>query len=172
MPTCGSGKKYKKCCLNKDQQTERSQPNKNDFTQSTNHPVDGKMHQGDSGVGIRAYTLAKMCDPTEKHVQDFLDKCPEVDIKSLISISELRKLTTEQLIKQLSEKGADYNQEQFIAVCEKNISAWDVADALWPKQSNSTKKNVSDIVCLSACILWQRLYDENKLTKVSIELLR
>ena len=32
-------------------------------------------------------------------------------------------------------------------------------------------KNVSDVAGLAACLLWQRLYDEKNLTKVSIEML-
>lgn len=168
---CGSGKKYKKCCLDKDQQTVKKHPNKDDFIQPTPHDVDWKIHQRDSGFEIRPYTIAKMCDPTEKYVQDFLASHPDVDITNMISLSQIRTLTTEQIIKQLSEKGINYNQEQFIAMCQKKDSAWDVADVLWPKQASSYKKDVSDIVCLAACILWERLYDEKKLTRVSVEML-
>ena len=166
---CGSGKKYKKCCLDKDQQTVRKHPNK--VIQPTPHKVDRKIHQGDSGIRIRPYTIAKMCDPTEKHVQDFLILHPDLDEKSMISVSQIRILPTEQIIKQLSEQGINFNQDQFIAMCEKKDSAWDVAGALWPKQANSDKKDVSDIICLTACILWERLYDEKKITKVSVEML-
>ena len=166
---CGSGKKYKKCCLAKDQQTGRSHQNNDDLIQPTPHGADGKM--GDSGIRIRPYVVAKMCDPTEKHVQDFLASHPELDGKSLITLSHFRTLSTEQLIKQLSEQGINYNQDQFIAMCEKKDSAWDVADALWPKQAISRNADVSDIVGLSGCILWKRLYDEEKMTKVSVEML-
>jgi len=50
-------------------------------------------------------------------------------------------------------------------------SAWEVAEMLWPKQLKSLEKNVSDVAGLAACLLWQRLYDEKKLTKVSVEML-
>ena len=89
----------------------------------------------------------------------------------MISVSQIRTLLTEQIIKQLSEQGINYNQDQFIAMCEKKDSAWDVADVLWPKQAKSLKKDVSDVVCLATYILWERLYDEKKLTKVSVEIL-
>ena len=112
-----------------------------------------------------------MCDPTEKHVQDFFAHHPDIDGKNMISVSGIRVIPTEQIIKKLLEQGINYNQDQFIAMCEKKDSAWDVANALWPKQAKSHKTNVSDIVCLAACILWERLYDEKKMAKISVEML-
>jgi hypothetical protein len=56
-------------------------------------------------------------------------------------------------------------------MCEKKDSAWDVAEMLWPNQLKSFEKDVSDVAGLAACVLWQRLYDKKKLTKVSIEML-
>ncbi len=168
---CGSGKKYKKCCLDKDQQTARKHPNEDNFIQPTPREVHGKRGQKGSGIRIRPYVMAKMCDPTEKFVQDLLASRPDLGGRDMISVSQIRALTTEQIIKKLSEQGINYNQEQFIAICEKKDSAWDVADVLWPKQTKSLKKNVSDIVCIGTCILWEKLYDEKKLTKVSVEML-
>jgi len=168
---CGSGKKYKKCCLDRDQQTGRSHPNKDDFIQPPPQGFDRKIRQEDSGIRIRPYVMAKMCDPTEKHVQDLLVRRPDLDGKSIISVSKIRSLSTEQLIEKLSERGVRYDQERFLAMCEKEVSAWDVAEMLWPKQIKSLEKDVSDVAGLAACILWQRLYDEKKLTKVSIEML-
>jgi len=54
---------------------------------------------------------------------------------------------------------------------EKMDSASDVAEILWPEQLHSPEQKVSDVSGLAACKLWQRLYDEGKLTKVSIEML-
>jgi len=38
-----------------------------------------------------------------------------------LSVSQIRSLPTEQIIKQLSERGINYNQDQFIAMCKKRI---------------------------------------------------
>ncbi|WP_413911444.1 YecA family protein [Desulfobacula sp.] len=168
---CGSGKKYKKCCLDKDQQTGRSHPNKDDFIQPPPQELDRKIRQEDSGIQIRPYVIAKMCDPTEKHVQELFLRHPERKRRNPISVSQIRSLSTEQLIAKLSERGVRYDQEQFLDMCEKEGSAWDVAEKLWPKQIKSFEKDVSDVTGLSACMLWQRLYDEKKLSKVSVEML-
>ncbi|MDA3896513.1 MAG: SEC-C metal-binding domain-containing protein [Desulfobacteraceae bacterium] len=168
---CGSGKKYKKCCLDKDQQAGQKHPHKDDIIQP--HPQEPvrKTRQEDSGNRIRPYVIAKMCDPTGKHVQDVLSRRPELSEKNKISVSQIRSLPTEQIIKQLSERGISYDQDPFIAMCEKKDSAWDVAGMLWPKQAKSYSKDVSDIVCMAACILWERLYEEKKITRVSVEML-
>jgi hypothetical protein len=42
---------------------------------------------------------------------------------------------------------------------------------IWPKQAKSFAKDVSDVVCVAACILWERLYGDKKLTRVSVEML-
>lgn len=168
---CGSGKKYKKCCLNNDQQTERMHSDHNGFIQPPPRETSHKIPQEASGIRVRPYMLAKMCDPKEKHVQEIFLHHPELKERNMISVSQMRSLSTEQLIEKLLEKGVRYDQEQFLAMCEKENSAWDVAEMLWPKQLKSLEKNVSDVAGLAACLLWQRLYDEKKLTKVSVEML-
>ena len=168
---CGSGKKYKKCCLNKDQQAEGMHSDHKGFIQQPPRETGQKIPTKASGIRIRPYMLAKMCDPTEKHVQEIFLRRPELKEKNSISVSQMRSLPTEQLIEKLSERGVRYDQEQFLGMCEIKDSAWDVAEMLWPKQLKSLKKDVSDVAGLAACMLWQRLYDEKKLTKVSIEML-
>lgn len=168
---CGSGKKYKKCCLNKDQQAEGMHSDHKGFIQQPPRETAQKTPSKASEIRIRPYVLAKMCDPSEKHVQEIFLRHPELKEKNIISVSQIRSLSTEQLIEKLSELGISYDQEQFLGMCEKQDSAWDVAEMLWPKQLKSDKKNVSDVAGLAACMLWQRLYDEKKLTKVSIEML-
>ncbi len=168
---CGSGKKYKKCCLDKDQQAGQDSSNKNGFVQPPSQEADRKIYQKDSGINVRPYVMAKICDPAERGVQDLSVRRPELAGMKRISVSKFRSLTKEQILKQLSENGISYNQDQFIVACEKKNSAWDVAEMLWPKQVKSYKKNVSDTVCLSTSVLWERLYEERKLTRISVEML-
>lgn len=167
---CGSGKKYKKCCLNKDQQAESKHSDHNGVqppSRETSNKIPGKA----SGFAIRPYVLAKMCDPKEKRVQEFFLRRPELKKRNLISVTQMRSLSTEQLIEKLSEKGVRYDREEFLAMCEKENSAWDVAEILWPKHVNSNEKDVSDVTGLAACMLWQRLYEEQKLSRMSVEML-
>lgn len=168
---CGSGKKYKKCCLNNDQQTKRMHSDHNGFIQPAPLEISQKRLPKALGTQIRPYILAKMCDPAEQQVQElYLDR-PELKKRFTVSVSRMRSLSTEQLIEKLSQRGVHYDQELFLAMCEKMVSAWEVADNLWPKQMKSYEKDVSDATGPAACMLWQRLYDEKKLTKVSIEML-
>ncbi len=168
---CGSGKKYKKCCLNTAQQTKRMHSDHNGFIQPPPRETSQKIPLKTSGIQVRPYILAKMCDPTEQQVQELFLKRPELKKRATVSVSQMRSLSAEQLIEKLSQRGVRYDQEQFLAICKNEVSAWEVAEILWPKQMKSYEKEVSDVTGLAACMLWQRLYDEKKLTRISVEML-
>ena len=160
---CGSGKKYKKCCLNKNQQVNRE--NLNDYGH-LQHQNDGFIQKKGGSYGdlkIRPYVLAKMGASPTKHYP--------ASTESSNSPTLVRSLSTQQIIKELSERGIQYNPALFKEKCEENESAWNVAETLWAEQARSLSANVSDFVGIAACILWERLYDEKKLTKISYEML-
>jgi len=167
---CGSGKKYKKCGLNKDQQVNRENLNEYGHLQHQNKGFIQKKGRSYGDLKIRPYVLAKMCASPQKHVQNILEHYPD-STKSSNFPSRIRSLSTEQIIKELSERGIQYNPVLFKEKCEENESAWDVAERLWFEQAKSLSANVSDFVGIAACILWERLYDEKKLTKISYEML-
>jgi len=164
---CGSGKKYKKCCLNKRQQ-QKSSPQEID-KQADMSPKKNKSTQAVNNR-IRPYVIAKMCEPDDSNV--VLNRMPMFKkmIKNQHLPSTIRKLSTKMIIKGLSERDIDFDPDFFIEKSQEYDSAWNLAEALWPKQSRSTK-NVSDFCCLAACILWERYYDENKIQKLSFEMI-
>jgi len=167
---CGSGKKYKKCCLAKDRLAASSRVDKQ-IIQSAKHEARQQL-QLHSGVNIRPYSIAKICDPTGKSAQDFFASRSDLTVdKDMVSLSKIRALSTEQIIQQMLKYGIAYDQGQFVAACEKEESAWDVAQVLWPDKAKSLVKNVSDVACISACMLWKRLYEQGELTRVSVEML-
>ena len=84
---CGSGKKYKKCCLSNDQQTERMHSDHNGFNLPPPQETSHKIPLESSGIRIRPYMLAKMCDPKEKHVQEIFLHRPELKERNIISVS-------------------------------------------------------------------------------------
>lgn len=168
---CGSGKKYKKCCLNNTQQTKRTHSDHNGFIQQLPREISQKTPLKTSRIQVRPYILAKMCDPTEQQVQELFLNRSELKKRNTVSVSQMCSLSKEQLIEKLSQRGVRYDEEQFLAMCKNKVSAWEVAEILWPKQMKSFEKEVSDVTGLAACMLWQKLYDEKKLTKISIEML-
>jgi hypothetical protein len=52
---CGSGKKYKKCCLNNDQQMERMPSDYNGFIQPPPRETSHKIPLEASGIRIRPF---------------------------------------------------------------------------------------------------------------------
>jgi hypothetical protein len=120
---CGSGKKYKKCCLNDDQETKRMHSDHNGFNQRTPRVISHTIPQEASEIRIQPYMLAKMCEPKEKHVQEIFLRHPELKEKDMISVSQMRSLSAEQLIEKLLKKAVRYDEEQFLVMCEKENSA-------------------------------------------------
>jgi len=164
---CGSGKKFKKCCLNKRQQkidTPQIIDTQAGMSPKKNKPTQAVHNQ------IRPYVIAKMCEPDDSNV--VLNQMPMLRkmIKNQHLPSTIRKLSTQKIIQGLSERGINFDPDYFIEKSQEYDSAWNLAEALWPKQSKSAK-DISDFCCLAACILWERYYDEKKIQKLSFEML-
>jgi len=170
---CGSGKKYKKCCLNTNQQTGKKHFDSEGAGRQPSRKTDQNIPPAMPGIDIRPYALAKMCDPKNNHVQQMFRLYPELkkNVAKMVTVSQMRSLTTQQVIEKMMRYGVQYDEEQFLATCEKMDSAWDVAETLWPEQLKSLEPSVSDISGLGACVLWERLFHEKKLTRVSFEML-
>jgi len=163
---CGSGKKYKKCCMNKMQQN-------NSINHNSDIPKQAKTIQSVSHSlnepHIRPYVIAKMAEGNSA----FGDLKPH--FKSLHASqhfpSNVRLLTNEMIIKKLSERNVSFDEALFIEECYKHDSAWDVSEELWLKHVKVKTKDVADFCGLAACILWERLYQDNKLNKLSVEMI-
>jgi len=165
---CGSGKKYKKCCLNKDQQQTRMLFN-NDIQTKVNYKIKKNPPQAVSNE-IRPYVIAKMCEP--ENSMPILNKMPALTkrLKNQHLPSNIRPLSTNEIIQQLSKRNVEFDETLFIERSQKFDSAWELSESLWPTQARS-KKDISDFCCLAACILWERFYDENKIKKPSFEMI-
>ena len=168
---CGSGKKYKKCCIDKDKKQKKIEANED--SSSLGSP---NISQGKEAYDVktpRPYVMAKFVEPDSDAAKYFLRQKPHLkkELANLWFPSKIRALSTEKIIKYLAERGIVYNQEAFVKKCQKNSSAWDVSEQLWPKQAKSSSRDIADFSSLAACILWERLYENGELTKLSYEML-
>jgi len=161
---CGSGKKYKKCCLGQKQQPLQASIIPADMSANMKQPP-----QTASNV-IRPYVITKMCEPDSSNMILNQMKALKKRLSNMHLPSTIRPLPTNKIIQELSERKVNFDEALFIEQSRKYDSAWDLAEALWPAQSKSTK-NVSDFCCLAACILWERYYEEKKINKPSIEMI-
>ncbi len=169
---CGSGKKYKKCCLNKGQQQKRKTQDAV-IPKQKKTPLSRKFARHSLELPTtRPYVVAKMIDP--KKNDPFWEQLSELTPllnKFQHLPSKIRQLSTEMIIKQLEERHVHFDPTLFVEKCQEYDSAWDVSEAIWLKQTRSKSKDSADFCGLAACILWERFYEENKLNKLSFEMI-
>lgn len=150
---CGSGKKYKKCCINKKQSVSNVETN--NFNKQNNF-IPPK---------IMPYTIAKWAEPDS----DTCKNNPKLtkDLADKWTPSKVRILSTETIIEKLKLGGIEFDKNEFLKECQKQNYAWKVSK-IWSKQLISAPdRNFNDFVGLTSCILWERLCKD----KVSYEML-
>lgn len=143
---CGSGLKYKKCCLGK----ESIKPQ----VPVSSHPM--KSYQGSSrngGINIRPYTIAKFVD--EEIALHGTKKASPTKI--IWTPTKVRALTTEEIVRKIESAGITFDEAAFLTECKKQKSAWQASN-IWIKVARpNLSPEMDDFLGLAACILWERL---------------
>lgn len=143
---CGSGLKYKKCCLQK----ESAVPQVSTSSQGRNQDRSSSQF---GGINLRAYTIAKFAED-----ETVLRKLNKAGTNRFIwTPKKVRALSTEEIIKKIESVGIFFNEPAFLAECKKHKVAWHVSD-LWMKDvGQNVNAEMDDFLGLAACILWERL---------------
>ena len=100
--------------------------------------------------------------------QEFADIRREVAVTWVPS--RVRALSTEEILSELAAKAVPYDPDRFLETSQKESSAWEVAERLWPTQMNRNTED-SDFLGLAACVLWERLDEAGKMDYISLEML-
>lgn len=150
---CGSGKKYKKCCLKKDEaaQQPRLTPMEELTASSDEHlnPAVG----GDGQGRLHPYALAKMLD-----APDIVGLAGKKwgKLKELWTPSKVTAMSTEEIEQRLREVGIDSRRELFLEEARIKTSAWEVSRMWLVKTPASFDASDDDFAGLAACELWKR----------------
>ena len=185
---CGSGKKYKKCCLQRDEEAAtlralaaapigRSTSRRN----STLYNPDacgftppllalliegGPCGRAPGAQGLSPYVIARVaCD--ERYATNPKLKAAVSRNRAGSTPDKVAALGTEELERGLLRLGISCLRDQFLALAGERLSAWSIADE-WTAQAPFT--GTDDDRCfagLAACELWSRLLPE----RPSMELL-
>lgn len=168
---CGSGKKYKRCCLLADEAAAPAAV-----------PAPARVGGGlDAPAGAdAAWTNAEL-----DALPDGLDPSPYAMARLREGAAKFRELerrdpvqwarrsptavfahTAEALQRRLAEEGIDASREAFLARAQATTSAWDVSRA-WLAERPGGPAYRDEFVGLAACKLWAHLCPE----RPSIELL-
>ncbi len=155
---CGSGKKYKKCCLPKAQTATLTAAG------SATHPVETRLPfrapvdsfgavASPGGMGIPPHTVVKMFESSEIFANMQRDE-PERAGKFWLP-KRVASLTTDEILERLRQLGIDGTEPAFSPLAVDRTSAWDVSE-VWRERTGSLQRHDDDFLGLAACELWRR----------------
>ena len=161
---CGSGKKYKKCCLGKTEAARRAPPAP-PAELRLHSPLGSWCTQGaiaealkpGGTVYIHPYALIKLRDEPQLLRTAF----PEDRAQLLRSwrISTLAAMPTQEIETRVAFLKIPYSQPQFIQLTQSRQSAWSIGTE-WSQSLPGFNAADRDFFGLAACELWRRLCPE------------
>jgi hypothetical protein len=153
---CGSGKKYKKCCLGNEMHPTgtlaKAMP---EFSPSP--PADAPP--------CTAYVLAKLFEKSELYTR--MKRREPKRARRYCTPGEVAKLSTEAIVAHLGELGVDASREAYLSHTEGQTSAWAIAQKWRRTIDKALSRYDEDFVGLGACELWKRYCPE----RPSVEML-
>ena len=158
---CGSGKKYKHCCLKKKKGTIS-----NESSQNTKRPSISRL------TIVRAVEDVRE-DPElmRKYGERSNELHPETDFEEYLLMlwdrEKLRKMNTEEIIDKLRSMNIEFDKTRFKEQTQNYISASRLADDCYSATDFGVKGPDEDFVWLAIIELWKRLSPE----QINIEMI-
>ena len=132
---CGSGKKYKKCCMDQDESRVAA-----DREVAGASGVAAKMYErSDGGARMQPWQQAHSSWPP----------------------SEVAALETDEIITRLGDLGIACSQQSFLELTEGRTSAWELSEVWRKKVRPRLSGRDDDFIGLAACELWKRYCPDN-----------
>ncbi len=178
---CGSGRKYKKCCLQRDESaapraasTEKSDNGREDAT-----PRPPATHAEAGQIGpytdsepadwpLTPYAAARTFERSEEFAT--MKRRQPRKAAQFWTLGRIAEEPTEAILSRLRTLGVDTSREVFLALASARTSAWGIG-AIWKQAPRDTRRNLSrhdeDFLGMAACELWKRWSPE----RPSVEML-
>jgi len=178
---CGSGKKYKKCCLDKDREAERSAPASGslgglrmddevlnrwstDWSQFTPLAAEA-VALGRELPGLRYHPW------TRARIRDWFAQFehPAARMQG-VTLSEVRQETTAALFERLAQRSVELEEASFEREARERPgrSAWDLAAGLIDREAERVPVDFG----LAVCELWRRLLADRPSLEMLDELMQ
>ncbi len=146
---CGSGKKYKKCCLEKDDR---------EHTSKSMNTLDSTASGLDTAVGATAplppYAAAKLFEESEPFVE--MKRRQPARAALFWTPSRAAALETEELVTALRELGVDGSRDAYMELARNRVSAWELSNVWHTKITKRLSRHEQDFIGIAACELWKR----------------
>ena len=152
---CGSGKKYKKCCLSFPQ----GQPEAGGLPQASG------ASGGNRGLAMSPYVISKLGD--DPLLAKATSRVTRRKLRAKWTPRKVANLSNVEIGKRLTQLGIDPSPEKFLPLTKGRTSAWGISD-LWLRQLGpELNRDDDDFLGLAACELWKRYCAE----RPSVEML-
>ena len=152
---CGSGKKYKKCCLEADTSARAT-----DAATYRQDYAAGPATAGNSGMDIHPYAFAKMVADPSPNLLTGMSKRQVAALKDRWSSAKVARLETAEILSRLEKLGIDGHQAVFVVLTGGRTSAWSIGKTWMNGLSVPPNGADDDFICLAACELWKRYCPE------------
>ncbi len=158
---CGSGKKYKHCCLKK-----KKDATSNESSQNTKRPF------------ISRLTIARVVEDAKedpelmkKYGERSNELHPETDFEEFLlrlwDREKVRKMSTEEIIDKLISMNVEFDKTHFKEQTQSYISATRLADDCYYTQAFDAEGPDEDFIWFAILELWKRLNPE----QINIEMI-
>lgn len=145
---CGSGKKYKKCCLDK-AQSERSSSNV-----TSPAPADGLDKAEASAGSLSPFVVAKLFEKSEQFAE--MKRREPARASFFWTPSRVATLETEELLMRLRQLGIDPSQDAYLKLAKERFSACELSELWRAKLTKHLSRHEKDFIAMAACELWKR----------------
>jgi hypothetical protein len=158
---CGSGKKYKQCCLRRDEANRRAQPlpAQIPWTPNISPPHAWSLptptpSRTTRGLKLHPHVIAKIFEESEQFTQ--MKRAEPKRAAAFWTNSRLAAMSTDDILTKLADLGVETSPEAFIAASAPFHSAWDLSatwKALGPRRID---RHDDDFLGMAATELWRR----------------
>jgi hypothetical protein len=171
---CGSGKKYKKCCLGKAPKTPASAVAQPATTKPAAYEAEPRFYPAvtsyctqaalaealkpGGAVYIHPYVLIKLRD--DPFLIESAEPRDRAGLLKLWRASTVSAMATDEIESRLEQLGMPYDPAQFAALTRSHDSAWEIAEE-WSASSKALSQAHRDFLGLAACELWRRCSPEH-----------
>lgn len=174
---CGSGRKYKKCCLPKDEasptpttiHTPVLDPTaRTSMTDALSDFVRGKGRGRsarsvsellrEQGLALSPYTIVRITeDPRSAGQASRLRQIMEHGLRERWTMKKVAAMTTEAIEEQLAAYGVKHTRERLVKLASDRNSAWTISEVWLDDDLVKCTEKEHDFLGLAACELWKRL---------------
>jgi len=158
---CGSGRKYKKCCLLRELQAGPKAPSGSVTEPRATPPAAPAVaipgNPAHAGLNLSPYTIAKIAtDPRSAGKDGRLRGLIERRLREDWTIAKVAGMTTGDIEARLLGYGVRHSRERFLRLAEGRTSAWSISEVWSTSDPVSCRGKEEDFLGLAACELWKR----------------